>query len=105
MDTRTKLVLAMLACFKISMVLVHEKWGDTIRDKAGVWAVNQAGEALTFWGRVLSCFWCTSALVAIPLAIWAVGWSTHAIIAACAIAGGTMVVYHWVGMHRLFKEK
>jgi len=105
MDIPIKLLVACLACFKISMILVHEKWGDPIRDKAGVWITDEAGVALTFWGRILACFWCTSFIVAIPLAIWAFGWSTHTLIGACAIGGGTTLLYHGVGMHRLFRDQ
>lgn len=105
MDTHTRLLLAILANFKITMLLVHEKWGTPIRDRAGVWIEGADGRPITFLGRVLNCFWCTSALVAIPLAIWTFGPSTHALVGGCAIAGGTVLVYQWSGMYRLFRER
>jgi len=104
MDIPVRLLVACLACFKISMLLVHEKWGEGLRDKAGVWATDEAGMPLTFWGGLLACFWCTSSIVAIPLAIWAFGWNAHAVVGACAIGGGAIILYHGVGIQRLFRK-
>lgn len=103
MDTNVRLLLAILATFKIAMILVHEKWGEGVREWAKVWMQDKDGIPLTRLGRILSCFWCTSFLVAIPLAIWALGWNTHAIIGGCAIGGAVVLLYHWSGMHRLFR--
>lgn len=102
-----KFLLATLAIYKLSMVLVHEKWGDPIRDRLGkVWMTNKVGIPVTWLGRTLSCFFCTSFLAAVVVfTVLFYKTPAHALLGACAASGGVELLYIWSGSHRLFRVK
>lgn len=63
-----RVVVLILAVWRVTCYAVYEKSGEWLRDAAKIWVVNERGEHLTRWGKVLSCFWCTSLYAAVLLA-------------------------------------
>lgn len=63
-----RFTVAILAAFRITTFFVYERWTEKLRAKAGVDFRDDLGVPITFWGKVLDCFWCVS-LVSGTLAI------------------------------------
>jgi hypothetical protein len=88
-----RLSLATLATWRITAYLVYESNGQWIRDAAKTYAVDEDGTPVTLWGKVLSCFWCTSLIVsgvcggASLLSIW---W----VLLPFAVSGAAILLNH-----------
>jgi hypothetical protein len=63
--TPFRLVVAILAAFRLTSFLTYEGWTETLRARAGVDFVDEFGVPTTFWGKVLGCFWCVSLLAGV----------------------------------------
>lgn len=72
-----KVLLAILSAFRLTSFLVYERWTEKLRMRAGVDFEDENGYPITFWGKVLGCFWCTSLLtsvVTVAIAYTALWW-------------------------------
>lgn len=80
-----RLILAVLACWRLTSLLVYEDGpNETLAYLRGT---------LSEWTRVLDCFWCTSVWVAAPLA--ALAWwpdGRFMILGWLAVSAGAIVV-------------
>lgn len=88
-----ELVVAILAVWRLTCYLVYEKSGQWVRDWAMVYAVDEDGQPVTYWGKVLSCFWCTSLHVGGVLWLLVVSpwwW----VLLPFAISGGAILLNH-----------
>lgn len=68
-DLWIRLTVATLATWRIAAYLYYDKGSKWVRDKAQVYAVDDSGMPITFWGRQLTCFWCMAGWVALPVSI------------------------------------
>lgn len=73
----TTLIVAILATWRITALLYYDygPWDVflKLRERAGVWIVDENGKPVTFWGKLFTCFWCLSLWVGLcvtPLALW-----------------------------------
>lgn len=66
-----RLLVLVLATWRITAILVYDDFMDWLRDRAKVWVVDEQGHPKTFWGKILGCFWCASILVGVPLSVLA----------------------------------
>jgi hypothetical protein len=94
-----RMVVYSLAAWRITAYLVYEKGGQWIRDRAKTYAVNEEGTPVTFWGRVLSCFWCTGLYVSwgISLILWSPLWW---LMVPIAVSGAVIILNH---VSRIFR--
>lgn len=92
-----------LAVWRITAYLCYEKSGQWVRDRAGMFAVDLSGNPITFWGRVLSCFWCTSTYVAIallPIVLSDLWW----VVLPEAASGVAILLNHSTRIFRLMED-
>lgn len=61
-----RLVLAALACWRVTSLLVYEDGPGDIFERFRTWAASPPGLPSLY--GLLDCFWCTSVWVAAPLA-------------------------------------
>ena len=86
MDAWLRLVLAVLACWRVSHLLAREDgpWNAVARVRAAL-----GGGVL---GRMMDCFYCLSVWVAAPLAFFvAPGWIER-VVAWLAVSGGACLL-------------
>ena len=95
-----KIVLLILATWRLTALLVYDKWFEWLRDTVKVYAVDELGEPVLFWGQVLNCFWCTSLITGTVLLamahlnIWLPIW-------LFALSGGAVLLNH---ITRIFRD-
>lgn len=88
-------ILAVLATWRITAYLVYENSGQWVRDAARVYAVDSEGMPITFWGKMLSCFWCTSLPVAGVCGLLAyASWWTWWVLLPFAVSGAAILLNH-----------
>lgn len=94
------LVAGVLVVWRITAFLTYEVWGQPIRDLAKVYAVDESGMPITFWGRLLTCFWCTSLVVSVlvsPICLayeWNIHWIPGVLLNIFALSGGAILINH-----------
>lgn len=89
-----------LAVWRITALLVYDKIAQPLRDLAKVEFLDETDTPITFWGRILSCFWCTSIVVAfviLPLTFWRL-WKWALL--PFAASGAAILLNHWTRIVR-----
>lgn len=86
MDTWLRLVLAVLACWRVSHLLAGEDgpWDAVARLRASV-----GGGML---GKMMDCFYCLSVWVAVPLAFFVTPRWVERVVAWLAVSGGACLL-------------
>lgn len=86
MDARFRLVVAVLACWRVSHLLAHEDgpWDAVARLRARV------GGGLL--GKMMDCFQCVSVWVAAPLACFVSLRPVDGVVAWLAVSGGACLL-------------
>ncbi len=94
MPTVGDLLIAALAVWRLSAMLVYEGMFEWLRQKAQVDFVDDNDVPITRMGRVLSCFWCTSLYVS-PFVIILMVLNMRWLLLYLAASGGSILLHHW----------
>ena len=93
------LVILILATWRLTALLVYESWFEWLRQMANVDFVDDRDVPLGFFGKILSCFWCTSLLMAIVCCILlAADWDF--ILWPLAASSGAILLNHLARVNR-----
>jgi len=63
------ILLGTLATFGLSSLLYYWSGFDWLRQRCGVYYVDERDVSVTFWGRQLQCFWCVVVWVSVPISV------------------------------------
>lgn len=88
-----RFIVAILAAFRITAFIVYERWAEPLRARAGVDFVDEFGVPISFWGKVLDCFWCVSlfaGLLTVGVAYTPAWW----LLLPLACSAGTVLMNH-----------
>lgn len=66
-----RILLGVLATFGLSALLYYWSGFEWLRERAGVYFIDEHGDSITFIGRQLQCFWCVTVWVSIPISLLA----------------------------------
>lgn len=81
-----RIALALLATWRLTHLLVHEAGPARAFERLRAW--GGAG----FWGRLLSCFLCTSVWVAAPLALFVTAEPVAWFVTWLGLSGGAILL-------------
>jgi hypothetical protein len=93
-----KTAVLLLATWRITAALVYDSEFRWLRDRASVHVLDERGVPMSFWGKVLECFWCTSWFtggVLLPLILTPVWW----ILCWPALSGAAILLNHYCRIH------
>lgn len=100
-DEWLRFILAALACFRVTELLVVDDGpGDIflkLRERVGVYDSGIDDRPRTQLGRIFECPFCLGLWLALPLALWTVGLSPEVVVAWPAIAGAQSVLQKLAG--------
>lgn len=96
--------LCSIAVWRITAALVYEKTFRWLRELVRTHMLDECGQPITLFGKVISCFWCTSWLVSIPFAGCLSGWSAKSILYWIALSGAAILLNH-ISRVALYAEK
>jgi hypothetical protein len=81
-DFWPRLVLAILATWRVTHLLVHEDGPFDLVSRARIALGSGA------WGRIVGCFHCLGLVVAAPVSLWFGGGAVDGVLTWLALAGG-----------------
>ena len=84
------ILLGVLSTWCLSCLLYYWSGLEWLRDRAGVYFVDDDGDSITFAGRQLQCFWCVAVWVGIPVVVLA--YLAPAALYYPAFVGGTILL-------------
>lgn len=86
-----RLVLAVLAAWRVSHLLAHEDGPADLLIRWRRWL----GDSIV--GRLMDCFYCLSLWVAVPLTFFVTEGVVNRLVAWLAISGGACLLEKWTG--------
>jgi hypothetical protein len=104
-----ELLVAILACWRITAFLTYEKTGAWVREAANAHMLGDDDQPVTTWGRIITCFWCMSLIPAGALGAWVwvhSNWSwIYAPMVALAVSGGAILLNEYCGIRRYAERR
>lgn len=101
--TPFRLIVAILASFRLTTFIVYERWLEPLRMRAGVDFTDEFGVPLSFWGKILDCFWCVSLFagsLVVGVAYTPVWW----LLLPLAVSAGAILLNHLARIY-LYMER
>jgi hypothetical protein len=93
------LLLGVLATWRLSALLCYDYSMEWLRQLAKVDFVDDQDVSITYAGRILSCFWCTSLFVGIQVVVLLI-FKLHWTLLPFALSGGSIILNHWTRIVR-----
>lgn len=94
-----KLVVGILATWRLTSLICYESGPfdvfEKIRWHVGVYFEDEQGVSLTFWGRLLSCLWCTSIWIATLVTMVLLTKHWHILI-PFALSAGSIIIHEGI---------
>jgi hypothetical protein len=103
MNWTARLLVAILATWRMAALLVYEHWFLWLRQLVHTDFVDDEGRPLGFLGKVLGCFWCTTFVVAIAVScLMILEWDW--VLIPFALSAGAIALNHWTRIVRYVGE-
>jgi hypothetical protein len=97
------IVICMLAVWRVSCLLVYEDAFEWLRQRVGVGMFDvDTGKPITIGGSLLSCMWCCSLALSVPLGVataLCLREFAGVVLYPLAISGGSILLHHFSRMH------
>jgi len=93
-------LIAVLAIWRLSMLLTDDNLSRGLREWAGVGMERNDGRPLNPLSWMLGCFWCCTLVLAAPLnLLWPCDNWVDVLLRPFAISGGAILVHYIARMH------
>lgn len=103
LPTAGDILLVVLATWRLASMLAYERMFEWLRQRAQIDFVDDEGAPITRLGRILSCFWCVTLMVA-PLVVWMLVLNMRWLLLFLAASGGAIILQHWSRINRYVEE-